>query len=280
MQRSGRRESLELVSQEGAIAVEPSLRLEEREEEQSRGGEQRDRAAVGGVGTAAGGAGEGRDRRLEVAIESPRERVAAEQLAPAEVLQRFVPPVVRRREDRERLGVGLAQVGGFDDQRRERAARLGGRRGDEQLAACRLTRDDEPVQSRRLVREPPRDRDDPLAEWRALVPVEQQGAERSAPSRDPDARTVVGEAEAREFARRERERLGEAERRGQRGERRPMAGRGEQARGITSGEHARMVSPIARGRRITSLPVASRCRARPRCARANGPGAPSPTARG
>src|SRR6185312_8803534 len=105
----------ELSKQERAIAVQPSLRLEKRQKEKSRRGEEGELAAliVASDGTRVRDA---RNRLLERAIEARRERVAAEDLDQPRVDDE-VARTGRGSECAQCLGVAVDHASTIDDQR-------------------------------------------------------------------------------------------------------------------------------------------------------------------
>ena len=279
-------ESLHLVPQEGAVAIEPAFGLDECEKEQPRRGEQGDRAAIAGIGASLGGARERLHGGFEFTIEAPRERIPAEGLAPAQVhecrgvMRATVAEIRRRRQRRKGLRVRLPQLMPFHHQRGQCIARGGVRGGDQQFSARAVHRDDDPMQRGRASRHRACGRGDAVAQGGAGLPLEQQRPQGIAPRRDARVARSVLDAESCEVALEDAQRLGEAERGGERGERRLVTGRGEEARGIAGGEHARMVRSPARPIRITSSRAAPTHRAGPRTHAASTWGPPARVARG
>ena len=74
-----------------AIAVEPSLRFQEREEEAARCAEQGQLMAFRAAGRPGGGVGEQGDGALEATVETCGERLAAEEVGEACVTEGVVP---------------------------------------------------------------------------------------------------------------------------------------------------------------------------------------------
>jgi hypothetical protein len=123
------------VGEEGVVAVEPALGLQEGEEEAARGAEQREVRAGGGVVDAGRRVGEGRDRVGEGVVEARAQALAPEDVDPALVgEERVGVGGVRGRgvgvEGAQRLRVGVAHVvRGADQGVDARGAGAGGRPG-------------------------------------------------------------------------------------------------------------------------------------------------------
>ena len=97
--------------EEGAIVVEPPFGFEELEEEQSGNVDQCEGTSVVGIDAIGPGGGEISDVGVECAEEACADRVASEQVVPAEDGAGRVG-VPGRREGGDRLGVGIEWVGG------------------------------------------------------------------------------------------------------------------------------------------------------------------------
>jgi len=275
---------LHVMPQEGAVAVQPALGFEEGEEQQPRRGKQCQGPTIHGIGTPHRRRGELCDAAFEVAVETSRERVATQRLAPSEVHQRRLP-IGRRDECRHGLGVAGADLRAVHAQDGQRARVIDRRRRDREMRA--IGEEQQPA----AVGEAPREASREIArEARQRVLVQRGGADdEQRPPRVGTGRDVPrpGIGEARRVAQGasltggQRHGGAEAERGGDCRER--GIGR-EQLCGITRGEHGRSIasdpsSACIKSSRTASPTCAPRHRRR-RSSATSGPAAPLPAGRG
>ena len=228
---------VEGVPEELAVAVEPSFRFEEREEEDAR------RAEQGELTSRLDGRAPSCRRRerahqpLEFAIEPSRERVAPEQLAPA-MVHEHVDAARCVRHCGERLAVGVGHMLDIDREGRDARARSRRGRRDHERVRRRLHHDEEPEQLRSLRRYPSRDARDRLPNGYIRRGLEQQCAQRSWAVRHggPPDRTIEPDRPPRIEI--ERQRFGESERREERREIAKGSGAGEKSGRIAERRHA------------------------------------------
>ena len=172
--------SVKGVGEKGAVAVEPSLGLEEAEEEQARAVEQSEvtsfltRAAIEGTG-------ERFDARLECAVEATSERLAAENLDPALMREhiRVGTRIGGGHKGRERFGVAVDDVVALRHEGGEtwRSA-VGAPRSDRHRARYRLSGEDDPEDVRRVLRESMRGASHLVRERFTSVELEEECAQR------------------------------------------------------------------------------------------------------
>ena len=227
---------VEGIAEELAVAVEPALGLEEREEEDARRAEQGELAPRPLRRATARGPRERSDHALEFAIEAPRERVAPEQLAPA-MVHEHVHAGRRVRHRGERLAVRIGHVGGIDRECGDASPDARRGRGDHQRAGRGLRHDEKPEQLWSPRGHPSGHAGDGLAQRRVGGRLDQQRAQRSRPVRHRGAPDCAVEPERPARITIERQRLRESERGKKRSEIAKVSGGGKKRGGAAQGRH-------------------------------------------
>jgi hypothetical protein len=235
------------AGEEVPVAVQPSLGLQEGEEEEARDVEERQLSSLALGRVALRRRGQVDDHALEGPVEAAGEGLAPEHVEPPGVREHVVD-ATRRGERPQRLRVAVDEATPVDEQRDDsRSLRLGRPRGDRQLVAAARDGEHYPQQVGRARREPPRNAADGVPE-RAGTAVDrhEQRAQRTGTARHTRVDHLRGEAECRAGVGVERRRQGAASQLG--GERcERVEGRGARKQGGGGAErlHPPTVPPHA-----------------------------------
>src|SRR6185437_3236806 len=253
---------LVLSKQKGAIAVQPTLRLEKGEKEKARRGEQRELTALF-VTCDGARARDPANRLLEHAIKPRRERVAPENLDHTRMNDE-VTVAGRGGECAQRLGVAVDDMCTIDDEcGNARWTSIAGPGGNRDASGRRLYGEHEP-EDMRCSRGQSRGEPGKQRREHGLALYEQvKRAERTRTCSDACLEHRSSEAESRECTGVERRRFSfEADRGGDWGERAERIGGCEKLSGGAEREHAPRVARTSPRTATSSLRAASFARAR------------------